>query len=85
MALGKSSLYASCMEPLGIPLQSLRGPRSSPGVQAGNSGFLSCAGMEVVVPLESPQGSQASSRVETFKSAFLSSCKCSVRLPVVLT
>ena len=68
MALGKSSLYASCMEPLGIPLQSLRGPRSSPGVQAGNSGFLSCAGMEVVVPLESPQGSQASSRVETCKS-----------------
>ena len=36
----KSSLYA-CEGIFGIPLQSLPGPRSSSGVEAGTSGFLS--------------------------------------------
>ena len=84
-ASGTSSVHGSCMGPLGIPLQSLPGLRSSSGVEAGTSGFLSCADMELGVPLGFPQWSQASSRVETFKSALLSSWKGSVRFPVRLT
>ena len=41
------------------------GPRSSSGVEAGTSGFLSSADMDLGVPLEFQQGSQASSLVET--------------------
>ena len=85
MASGKSSLHVSFEGPLGIPLQSLPGPRSSCGFEAVTSGFLSNADMDVRVPLEIPQGSQASSRVATCKSALLSSWKSSVRLPVKLT
>ena len=73
------------MEPLGIPLQSVPVHRSSSGVEAGTSGLLSSADMDLRVPMEFQQGSQASSHVETFKSAFLSSCQSSVRLPVELT
>ena len=40
-----------------------------PGVEAGTSGFLSSADMDLGVPLEFPEGSQASSRVEACKSA----------------
>ena len=36
--------------PLGIPLQSLPGLRSSSGVEAGTSGFLSRADMDLGVP-----------------------------------
>ena len=61
MASGKSSLHASFEGPLGIPLQSLPAPRFSSVVEAGNSGFLSSADMDLGVPLEFPQGSQASS------------------------
>ena len=85
VASGKSSLHVSFEGPLGIPLQSLPGPRSSCGFEAVTSGFLSNADMDVRVPLEIPQGSQASSRVATCKSALLSSWKSSVRLPVKLT
>ena len=60
-----SSHHASCEGPLGIPLQSLLGPRSSSGVEARTSGFLSSANMDLGFPLEFPQGSQASSLVET--------------------
>ena len=35
------------------------------GVEAGTSGFLSSADMDLGVPLEFPEGSQASSNVET--------------------
>ena len=35
--------------PLGIPLQPLPGPRSSSGVEAGTSGFLSSANMDLGV------------------------------------
>ena len=82
VASGKSSLHAICEGPLGIPLKYLLRLRSSPGVEARSSGFLSIAEM---VPLEFPQGIQASSRVEICKSAFHSSCNSSVRLPVELT
>ena len=71
--------------PLGIPLQSLPGPRSSSGVKAGTSEFLSRADMDLRVPLGRPQGKQASSLVEPCKSTLLSNRKSSVSLPVVLT
>ena len=74
-----------CEGPLGIPPQLLLGRWSSSGVEAGTSGFLSSANMDLGVPLEFPQGSQASTRVETCKSALLSSWKSSVRFPVGLT
>ena len=82
---GTSSLHASFEGPLGIPLQSLLGPRSSFGVQVGTSVFLSCANIELGLPLGFAQESQASFRVETCNSALLSSWKSSVRLPVMLT
>ena len=82
---GNSSLRASCVGPLRIPLHLLLRPESSPVVEARTSAFLSSADMDLVVPLEFPQGSQASSRVETCKSALLSSWKSSVRLSVRLT
>ena len=84
-ASGRSSLHASHEGPLKIPLQSLPGPRSSSGVEAGTSGFLFKADMDLRVPLGHPQGSEASSRVEPCKSALLSRRKSSVRLPVGLT
>ena len=80
-----SSHHASCEGSLGSPLQSLPWPRSSSGVEAGNSVFLSYANMDFGVPLGFPQGIQASSHVETCKSALLSNWKSSVRLPVKLT
>ena len=61
------------------------GSRSSPGVEARTSGFLSCADRDLGVPMEFQQGTQASSCVETCKSAFLSSCNSSVRLLDELT
>ena len=84
-ASGKFSLHVSCEGPLGIPLQSQPWPRSSSGVEAGTSCFLSSADMDLGFPLEFPQGSQASSHVQTCHSALLSSWKSSVRLPVGLT
>ena len=82
IASGNSSLHASCEGRLGIPLQSVPGPRSSSGAEATTSGFLSSDDMDLGVPLEFPQGSQASSHVETWKSTHLSSWKSNVRLPV---
>ena len=61
------------------------GPRSSSGVEARTSGFLSSVDLDLGVPMEFKQGSQATSRVETCKSTFLSSCNSSVRIPVKLT
>ena len=84
-ASGRSGLHASPEGPLGIPLQSLLVPRSSSGVEAGTSGYLSRTGMDLRVPRGRPQGSQASSHVEPCKSPLLSSRKSSVRLPVGLT
>ena len=66
MGSGKSSLHASCEGPLGIPFQALSRLRSSFGVEAGTSGFLSSADMDLGVPLEFPKGSQTSSPVETY-------------------
>ena len=71
---GKSSLHASCEGLLGIPLQSVPGPRSPSGAEAATSGFLSSAHMDLGVSMEFPQGSQAPSRLETCKSTFLPSC-----------
>ena len=56
-ASGKCSLQASHEVPRRIPLQSLPGPRSSSGVEAGNSGFLSRADMDLRVPLGHPERS----------------------------
>ena len=56
MASGKFSLHASFWGPLGIPLHSLLGPRSSYGVEGGTSGFLSRAKMDLRVLLEFPPG-----------------------------
>ena len=61
------------------------GSRSSPGVEARTSRFLSCTDRDLSVPMEFQQGTQASSCVETCKSAFLSSCNSSVRLLAELT
>ena len=80
----KSSLRERCEGPFRFPLQSLPGPRSSSGVEAGISGFLSNADMDIRVPLEFPHRSQALSHVETCKSTLLSSWKSSVRFPVRL-
>ena len=44
---GRSSLHMSHDGRLGIPLQSLLGPRSSSGVEARTSGFLSMANMDL--------------------------------------
>ena len=68
---GVSSFHASHEGPLGIPLQSLPGPRSSSGFGAGTSGFLSRANMGLGVPLGHPQGSQEWSRVKTCMSTLL--------------
>ena len=54
-----------CERPLGITLQSVPGPRSSSGAEAGTSGFLSSADMELAVPMLFEKGSQVSSHVET--------------------
>ena len=48
--------------PLGIPLETMPGPKTFCGVGVGNSGFLSSADMDLGVLLESPQGSESSSR-----------------------
>ena len=84
MTSGKASPHASCKGPLGIPLQSVLWPKTLCGVEAGTSGFLSSADMDLAVLLESPQGIQTSSRVGTCTFAFLPSCSSSFRLPIVL-
>ena len=50
-ASGTSSLHTRGEGRLWIPLQSLAGTRSSSGVKAGNSGFLSRADMDLGIPL----------------------------------
>ena len=84
---GFRKVHSSCelRGSLEIPLQSLPRPRSSSGVKARSSSFLSSADMDHGVHLEFLQGSQASSRVETCKSTILSSWKSSVRLPLEFT
>ena len=52
-------------------LQNQPGPRSSSGVEAGTSGFLASADMDLGVLLEFPQGSHSSSCVKTCKSGLL--------------
>ena len=84
-ASGRSSLHANLEGPLWLPLQSLPGPRSSSGVEAGTSGFLSRVYIDLGVPRGHPKWSQASSCVEPCKRALLSSQKSSVRLLVGLT
>ena len=54
-------------------------------MEAGISGYLSSADIDLRVPMEFPQGSHASSPVETYKSAFLLICNSSIRFPVKLT
>ena len=56
MASGKSRLLASCDRPLGIPLQSLLGPRFSSGVEVRTSGFLTSANMDLGIPMEFQRG-----------------------------
>ena len=68
-----------------IPLPSLPGLRSSAGVEAGSSGFLSRANMDLGVPPGHPKGNLASSRVEPCKSTLLSSQESRLRLAVMLT
>ena len=51
VASGKSSLHASCEGPLKIPLQSVPGLKSSSEAEAGTSGFLSSADMDLGVPI----------------------------------
>ena len=85
VASGKSSLHASCEGPLGIPLQSVQGPRASSRVEARTSGILSRVDMDLGFPMAFQQESQASTHVETWNSPFLSRGKTRVRLPVELT
>ena len=63
VASGKFSLHVSCELPLRILLQSLPGLRSSSGVEARTSDFLTIAGMYLGAPLEFSQSIQDSSRV----------------------
>ena len=53
---GKSSLLSSCEGPLGIPFQSEHRHGASSGIEAGTSGFLSSADMDLGDPMEFPQG-----------------------------
>ena len=57
--------------PLGIPLETMPGPKTFCGVSVGNGGFLSSADMDLGVLLESPQGSQSSSQEGACTCAFL--------------
>ena len=56
VASEKSSLHVSCEGPLGIPLQSLPGSRSSSAVEARTSGFLSSADLDLGVLLSFHRG-----------------------------
>ena len=78
VASGKFNLHASSEGQLRIPLQSVLGPTSSCVAEAGSSGFLSSADMDLEVPMEFQEGSQ-------FSSTFISSCNSNDRLPVELT
>ena len=51
VASGRSSLQASFEGPLGIPLESVPGPRSSSEAEATTSGFLSSDDMDLGVPI----------------------------------
>ena len=83
IASGNSSLHVSCEELLRIPLQSVPGSRFSSGIEAGTSGFLSSADVDLGVPREIQQVSQTrllrrhailhSSRAIRVVSGFLSS------------
>ena len=57
--------------PLGIPLETMLGPKTFCGVGVGNGGFLSSADMDLGVLLESPQESQSSSQEGACTCAFL--------------
>ena len=57
--------------PLGIPLETMPGPKTFCGVGVGNGGFLSSADMDFGVLLESPQGSQSSTQEGACTWAFL--------------
>ena len=74
-ASGRSRLHASHEGHFGIPLQSLMGLTFSSGVEAGNSGFLSRADMDLRVPLGHPQWSKALSLVQPWKFTLLLSGK----------
>ena len=67
--------------PLGIPLQSIPGPKTLCGVGAPIGGFLSCTDMDLGVLLESPQRCQSSYRVGACTCSFLPSCSSSVMNP----
>ena len=58
---------------------------ASSQVEAGTSGFLSRADMDLRLPMEFQHGCQALSLSESWKPALLSSFKINVRLPVQLT
>ena len=77
---GNLRFLSSCEGPLGIPLQSVQGPRSLYSIEAGTSEFLYSAEMDLGFPMDFQEGSQGSPRIETRKTTFLSSCKSSVRL-----
>ena len=59
--------------PLGIPLETMPGPKTFCGVGVGNGGFLSSADMDLGVLLETPQETQSSSQVGSCTCAFLPS------------
>ena len=56
VASGRLNLHVSCEGPLGLPLQSVQGPRSSSGAEARTSSFLSSADMDLGVPMEFNRG-----------------------------
>ena len=56
VASGRLNLHVSCEGPLGLPLQSVQGPRSSSGAEARTSRFLSSADMDLGVPMEFNRG-----------------------------
>ena len=56
VASGKLILHVSCDGPLGVPLPSVQGPRSSSGAEARTSSFLSSADMDLGVPMEFNRG-----------------------------
>ena len=67
--------------PLGIPLETMPGPKTFCGVGVGNGGFLSSADMDFGVLLETLQGSQSTSRVGACTCTFLPALAAVSRFP----
>ena len=71
MASGKSSLHASSDVPLGIPLQSVPGSRSSSGAEATTSGLLPSAYMDCQGPAPLDPGNSNQGQCQSLGKDYL--------------